>query len=496
MKISMWDIYEKLPYKNQIPMINDGTATIRSVKWVMPLFLNPDTVYVGKNSDYFYSNDESALIVHRNDMIRISDVDPEELFNEVSCILDSFKEWENQLESALEIPDGMTRMLDCSKDILENPLFVYAPDGRTLAISSTYSPEIHWHWKEILDNKGLSEMRMTSLQDSINLTEVFKDLSPTIHESKMGYPYYIHCSVLANRYMAGHFVLFGMINPIKKGVLKWCSFLVSYLSKYMEQHYNMYSSTSRLGQIVTSIITNNIYQESEMILLLSTLRWKADDSFQFFVIKENVSDEPVLLNRLYQKLSDYFRDSIVFLYKNRLIILENKTRSNLDNDVRIHLPVFLNEGYTCGISMEFKGMEHAKPYYLQAENELRFCVKKRIGISDAANHGNWFLTQLFKENPLSETYVHRSLLVLKEYDHINHTTYYETLKAYVYSCFQLSTTARMLGIHRNSVSYRLERIQEIIDFEEFFLLANQMDIKKMDVLFYSFHYIDSIKEWD
>lgn len=55
------------------------------------------------------------MIVHRNDMIRISDVDPEELFNEVSCILDSFKEWENQLESALEIPDG-----------------------RTLAISSTY----------------------------------------------------------------------------------------------------------------------------------------------------------------------------------------------------------------------------------------------------------------------------------------------------------------------------------------------------------------------
>ena len=45
----------------------------------------------------------------------------------------------------------------------------------------------------------------------------------------------------------------------------------------------------------------------------------------------------------------------------------------------------------------------------------------------------------------------------------NGTQYYETLRAYVLSCFHPSDAARYLEIHRNSLTYRLDRIREEVD---------------------------------
>ena len=46
--------------------------------------------------------------------------------------------------------NGLQQMLDGSREILKNPAFLYAPDGRIIAITSGYPPSVHWHWKELL----------------------------------------------------------------------------------------------------------------------------------------------------------------------------------------------------------------------------------------------------------------------------------------------------------------------------------------------------------
>ena len=39
-------------------------------------------------------------------------------------------------------------MLAASSNILQTPAFIYAPDGKALAISPDYPGSIHWHWAE------------------------------------------------------------------------------------------------------------------------------------------------------------------------------------------------------------------------------------------------------------------------------------------------------------------------------------------------------------
>lgn len=492
MKISMWNILSRLNYDNIVSMIKEGSETIETVRWIVYSFLNEKTVYVGEASVFFYGNHDGTVIVHRNDMLLIPDSDPEEVFNEVCAILDHFREWEKTLEILLESENGLTKMLDCSDSIFENPMFIYAPDGKSLATSSHYPPEINWHWAEILKNNGLSEERMKTLRDQSNLTRVFKDLTPTFHESKIGLTDYIHCSILANHYMAGHFVLFSMHKPLSQEVLPLCRILVSYISKYMERYYAKYSSTSRLGEIASSILNSNTYDENELALFLSTLKWDALDTYKIFAIQENVPQEPVMLNRMYIRLAETFVDSIVFCHKKQLLILTNCTRNKKTLDYKEHLAPFIADNYICGISQTFYGIKQCREYYEQACNELKRCIMEKNCYSDAETCGYDYISQLHRCNPLSRTYVHRGLLKLYDYDLKHKTPYYATLRAYVFSGFQPSLTGVMLHTHRNSVNYRLEKIKQLIDFQEFYDLMQTMDINKLHFLHFSFAYIDSM----
>ena len=62
-------------------------------------------------------------------------------------------------------------------------------------------------------------------------------------------------------------------------------------------------------------------------------------------------------------------------------------------------------------------------------------------------------------------YCNERLGKLEEYDHANGTFLLDTLLAYYMNGFSVGKTAKELFIHRNSLQYRLNKIQELIDFE-------------------------------
>ena len=62
-------------------------------------------------------------------------------------------------------------------------------------------------------------------------------------------------------------------------------------------------------------------------------------------------------------------------------------------------------------------------------------------------------------------YCNERLGKLEEYDHANGTFLLDTLLAYYMNGFSVGKTAKELFIHRNSLQYRMNKIQELIDFE-------------------------------
>ena len=81
-------------------------------------------------------------------------------------------------------------------------------------------------------------------------------------------------------------------------------------------------------------------------------------------------------------------------------------------------------------------------------------------------------------------YCNERLGKLEEYDHANGTFLLDTLLAYYMNGFSVGKTAQELFIHRNSLQYRLNKIQELVDFElddymEYLDVVNCILIKRL-----------------
>ena len=81
-------------------------------------------------------------------------------------------------------------------------------------------------------------------------------------------------------------------------------------------------------------------------------------------------------------------------------------------------------------------------------------------------------------------YCNDKLGKLEEYDHANGTFLIETVLAYYMNGFSAGKTAQALFIHRNSLQYRLNKIEELlgielVDYVEYLDIVNCILVKRM-----------------
>ena len=57
MQVNIWNIYHRLSYPQKIPLVKDGGATIKGVRWIVSKDLNPDMVYIGREAEFFADAD-------------------------------------------------------------------------------------------------------------------------------------------------------------------------------------------------------------------------------------------------------------------------------------------------------------------------------------------------------------------------------------------------------------------------------------------------------
>ncbi|WP_094607675.1 hypothetical protein SPSIL_009680 [Sporomusa silvacetica DSM 10669] len=116
-----------------------------------------------------------------------------------------------------------------------------------------------------------------------------------------------------------------------------------------------------------------------------------------------------------------------------------------------------------GISNTFFRIENFAKYYAQARRTLEILHYLQAGRNVGCYEKFSFYDLLNSvENFKSlEEYCHPALIILREYDRANNTEFYYTLCVYLECACSIKLTAEKLFIHRNSLTYRLERIQKL-----------------------------------
>ena len=93
---------------------------------------------------------------------------------------------------------------------------------------------------------------------------------------------------------------------------------------------------------------------------------------------------------------------------------------------------------------------------------------------------------LLKDSDRTELmhYCENRLYKLEQYDRENETALQETLLAYYKNGFSMVDTAKALGLHRNSLRYRMQKIWELLelapdDYMAYLDLVNCLLVRRM-----------------
>lgn len=160
-------------------------------------------------------------------------------------------------------------------------------------------------------------------------------------------------------------------------------------------------------------------------------------------------------------------------YDHCMIILHNSDKKD-DHSYLANIRQALTDFHiSFGVSRTFTSLREIRYYAIQARKAIE--IGRRI-------HPDRFCC-FFKDYEFLIMLEHYSAdqirsmqseeyLILKKYDARYDTEYLKTLKAYFENSLNRNATARALNIHRNTLTYRLDKISQLIqdDFSQIFIL--------------------------
>lgn len=172
------------------------------------------------------------------------------------------------------------------------------------------------------------------------------------------------------------------------------------------------------------------------------------------------------LQKAANHLADTYPDSYIYIKENRIYVLFSDVHAN-DVKKRIHsvLEVLCDEyGFFCGLSESFEDVD-------LVGNKCFMTVKAlemgKVSEPERKIHMEYdYYIQAVCSCAVSyigrARYLEKELLKLKNEDHTKGTDFYRTLKEYLLQGNNVSMTSKKLFIHRNTMIYRLGKINEIL----------------------------------
>jgi hypothetical protein len=225
--------------------------------------------------------------------------------------------------------------------------------------------------------------------------------------------------------------------PKKTSELSYSTYLHDLLDK---------KANSEIKSLAYNILSNNL--KGEFALGVTPIGDKASDQAFAAMIINDLSNP----------------DDIITLYKNSIVTLFSRIRSLSGSDIARIEQVNEKISYTglkTGISLPFRQLEDIRNYYVQAYNTAIY-TKKNLEYFQ-----NVYPNVLFQSFDLEEmlAFIHPVLSEIELYDERHHTVFFTTLKIYCFSLANREETSHTLCIHRNTLLYRLNRIEELFHLD-------------------------------
>lgn len=242
-------------------------------------------------------------------------------------------------------------------------------------------------------------------------------------------------------------------------------------------------------EISTSIQNAIFYPKREDLyaLQLEMYGFKSESKYCvaiFEINKFDISEDEKYITKLHQCIESYFLvyyvKGVCINIKNQLILLfSNATDEKVSDIVQKVIKYCENKGFKkeliIGIGKETKSIRCIYKSYRQADNVVTINSRKYNNIiCKYEDIGIYKLLFAISDRNVVRNYIDETIGKIIEYDIYNETDYFTVLRCYLSYNGSLQDTANELYIHRNTVNYKIRKIEEILKVD-----LSRLEIREM-----------------
>ncbi|MBQ8975376.1 MAG: helix-turn-helix domain-containing protein [Oscillospiraceae bacterium] len=427
---------------------------------------------------------------------------PQECYNMIMDVFVFFNEWGSRVYDAMLENRDLYDVFSLLDQVTPNPWYLCDSSYRMIVIKrAPEAEEMSAIWRFQYREKHLPIHVVLSLAEEgkIERMNQYKHAYMPAHDDLPPFNNpFISKTIYAAKGILGHFFIVGFYTKLSSYEMEIAEFFGNLLSKTFSGNPSYLPTSGRFydNYFIDLIEGADLPTVEIMEEVFRVFGWSVDDSFAVIALQRTGKDD---LERTIDNLEIHVMETMhgcrCFLYHNKVVAVLNIThkRQNdpdygskeLAGDVESILRDFGGHG---GISEMFSGkteFEELQVYYKQASIALKYAAMENpMTYYMYSQVIMQYLSHELLENKEHRYMFHRALNVLGAYDAENDSHLCQTLRCYLVNEQNTVHTAKALFIHRNTLMYRLQKIDQL----------THLDLGDIDVrmrLMLSFYLLDA-----
>mgnify|MGYP002626813263 CR=1 FL=1 len=451
MKLSMWIVYDWLQSYHPNAKINEGNLEITGVRYLSEeLTLSRDYLYIGYSDQYIDKWSHNVICVNGTDLIVLDAPDIYVIFNEIQQMLEYYNSWETGILQGINEKKSLNDFLEMTVPVLKTGIAVSDLSHKVLGYAAYQGRE-----EKLQLNKGYLE------PDEVRIVNEQIQKNRTNHQ-----PYVVQSSadrdLSFNLYSkAGN--LMGCMISLGGGEGESTIFrvqLMEVFGRLLNLWFQLHEEEFPESTLFLDVLQMKETDPEAISIRMEGIGWGGSPRMQLFLFR---SCSPVTLGIpfIIRFLESNYSGIHTMLYNEDYLMIVNY--HDVDQDIFVTDLKKLQEQQSvfCGCSRLFTDLNHLNQNYLQAQFAAKYGVQQPGAVNYCEDYAVEYMQDRFRRS-LEMDMASPALTRLQEYDRENGTDYYDTLYVYLTCERNQTLAARKLFIHRNSLVYRVSRIEALI----------------------------------
>lgn len=394
-----------------------------------------------------------------------------EIYEKVQDIIEHCKKMDKysaKFLNALIEGKGIQHIIDIGFELLGNPMFVTDNINRVLAYTKNVQVDDP-DWNRIVGNGYVSFNVVTSIKGKELVEIINSSKSPVITDPGDKKIPILRTAIRNKNKPIGQLTIPGNFKPFCETDIEKAALIGNILSLEIQKNKLICSSNpSMLEYFITDLLDGKIKDHNIFKEEMKFLNYQLKSNIYVLVIRakqyytENTSQIDIT-----ESIKKLLRDTIVVIYNDDIILVASSNRKSFQIDIELKglIQLLVENQLHAGVSRYFHSLLDIQDYYKQAVKaiELGYLKNKQKVLYLYENYTIYHLMEVCASQEDIKKFCHPSLIVLQKYDYKNGTDFMKTLYCYLTNDKNLVKSGNMLHIHRNTMSYRIKKIQNIMN---------------------------------